>query len=443
MAEENKTIPKKLPILAGKRGVKPDLPGGFRDYRFSEAVVKQKIIDVFRRTAEKFGFEPLETSSVQRTEVLVGGEKTSDKIIYRIKPAQRGELVGEETKDENSLRFDLTVPLARFLADNPDTPKPFKRYEVGRVWRGERQQAGRYREFTQADVDIVGSSWLGADAEILSFTSAVLKSLDLNNFKIKINFRDEAVKLLKKYGVAEKKQNPTLIEVDKKEKLPLREWWERIKQASGLEERELLNYIKELSRGPSPRSKYDELKKLAIGFGADEDKLEYDGTVVRGLAYYTGTVFETILTDYPEIGSVFSGGRYDNLMESFTGQKIPAVGISLGVDRLLIALEKTNKTFLEKGPTRVLVLRLLNAVEEYAEILNNLRRAGFNTAFYLGKENALKAQLTYALKKEIPYVLIYGEEEKKKRVVAIKNLQTREQKEISKSKIVEYLKTAI
>ncbi|MDP3710365.1 MAG: histidine--tRNA ligase [bacterium] len=423
-----------------KKKIKPDLPGGFRDYGFSEMAAKQNLIDTFRQTAESFGFDPLETSSVQKTEVLTGGEETASKIIFNVKGA-RDE--SEELSD-TSLRFDLTVPLARFLAANPEIPKPFRRYEIGKVWRGERQQAGRYREFTQADVDIVGSPLLEADAEIISFMYQFLKKLGLDKFTIKINFRDEATAMLEKYGVAREQQIPTLIEVDKKEKLAPEEWEKRINLISGLKEKRVKDYIKEITGEPSSDSKYNNLKKLLVGLGVDERNIKYDGAIVRGLAYYTGTVFETILNDYPEIGSFFSGGRYDNLIESFTGQKIPAVGVSLGVDRLMTAWNKlappAGGLLKEKNTARVLVLRLLEDIQNYTEIVNDLRGAGIGTEFYLGKEDTMQAQFAYALKKEFPFVLIYGEEEKKKGMVSIKNLQTREQKEIPKSKILDYFK---
>ncbi len=419
-----------------KKRIDPALPGGFRDCGFSEINAKQNITDTFRQVATSFGYEPLETSSAQRTEVLTGGEETSSKIIFNIKGSQD---VSEESSDI-SLRFDLTVPLARFLSANPDIPKPYRRYEIGKVWRGERQQAGRYREFTQADVDIVGTSLLEADAEIISFMFQFLKKLGLEKFTIKINFRDEAATMLEKYGVAGEQQTATLIEVDKKEKLTPEEWEKRIMLISGLSEKKVKNYIKEITGGPAESSKYNELKKLLAGLGVDENKLRYDGTIVRGLAYYTGTVFETTLNDYPEIGSFFSGGRYDNLVESFTGQKIPSVGVSLGVDRLLAVWEKLGQSSQEKNSAKTLVLRLLKDISNYTEIVNGLREAGLNTEFYLGKDDTMQAQLAYALKKEIPFVLIYGEEEKQKGVVAVKNLQTREQVEIAKDKIVEYFR---
>src|SRR3989338_4636252 len=149
--------------------IKPELPGGFRDFAPADAIIKQRLLEKIRQTFEEFGFDPLETPAVEKTEILRGGEENSDQMIFTLNPAKRGGAeIKDIKKDKLSLRFDLTVPLARFLAANPEIPKPFRRYQIGRVWRGERQQAGRYREFTQADIDIVGSSSPEADAEIIS-----------------------------------------------------------------------------------------------------------------------------------------------------------------------------------------------------------------------------------------------------------------------------------
>ncbi|MDP3795217.1 MAG: ATP phosphoribosyltransferase regulatory subunit [bacterium] len=192
--------------------IKPELPGGFRDYAPETAIAKQKILDTARETFEQFGFEPIETSSVQLTEVLTGGEEDSGKIIFNVRSSEK-----EEAK--NSLRFDLTVPLARFLAENPEIPKPFKRYEIGRVWRGERQQAGRYREFTQADIDIVGTASVDTDTEIIAVIYGTLKNLGITDFVIKINDRRILNALPSYAGFPEEKLWDALRIIDKKDKI--------------------------------------------------------------------------------------------------------------------------------------------------------------------------------------------------------------------------------
>lgn len=418
-----------------QKRIKPELPGGFRDYRPREARMKQWILDTARESFERFGFEPIETSAVQKTEVLTGSESDSDKIIYRLRPAQRGELIKEAGKDENSLRFDLTVPLARFIATNPDIPKPFKRYEIGRVWRGERQQAGRYREFTQADIDIVGSSSPDADAEVVAVIYTTLKSIGVGEFLIKINDRRVLNDLPKTAGFPEEKLWDALRIADKKDKIGE----DGVKrELSAAFDKAVAAKIEKFFAGPL---ELPEMKTNLDALKIPPAAYRFDRSLVRGLSYYTGPIFEAILTDAPEIGSVFGGGRYDNLVMSFTGQKIPAVGASLGVDRLIAALEKLGRIETPKTTAEVLILNLAPELKsEYMKFARELRGAGINTSLYLGQDSIFKAQLAYAVKKEIPYVIIYGSEEKKKGVVAVKNLQTEKQDEIAKEKIVEYFR---
>src|SRR3989344_398706 len=191
--------------------IKPELPGGFRDALPESMIAKQKMMHVIRRVFELFGFDPMETPAVEKTEVLIGGEKASGKIIFNV-------IGSEDEKSDTSLRFDLTVPLARVLAANPDIPKPFKRYQIGKAWRGERQQTGRYREFLQMDVDILGAKSLDADAEIIQVMYETLKALGVDDFAIRLNNKNEIVELLKKVGVADDRVERTLIEIDKEDK---------------------------------------------------------------------------------------------------------------------------------------------------------------------------------------------------------------------------------
>ncbi|QQG45572.1 MAG: histidine--tRNA ligase [Candidatus Sungiibacteriota bacterium] len=432
--------------------IKPELPGGFRDFGPAEAIIKQRLIERLRKTFEDFGFDPIETPAVERTEILTGGEKESQKIIFNVKGSK-------EKKSDMSLRFDLTVPLARFLAANPETPKPFRRYQIGRAWRGESPQAGRYREFTQADIDIVGSSSMEADSEITALVYQIFKNLGIKRFVIKINNRKILNGLPQLAGFPEKKLLETLRIIDKKDKigeaavkkeltkLLKKKAAEKVEEFIGLSgdtknklmrARELFRENKEAAEG------VDELVEIARNLnasGVDPNNWKIDFSTVRGLDYYTGPVFETVLLATPEYGSVASGGRYDNLMIPFTGQKIPAVGISIGVDRFLAALDKLG--LLKKRPTRVKILILNLGPEfrpEYFSFAKNLRGANLNTELYVGDDRSFQAQLAYAVKKEIPYVLIYGDQDRKKGVVTIRNLVTREQKEIPKGNILLYFK---
>lgn len=415
--------------------VKPELPGGFRDYGPREARMKEWMLKAARQTFASFGFEPLETSGVQRTEVLTGGEEDSQKIIFNVRGSQ------DKTDDaETSLRFDLTVPLARFVAANPDIPRPFKRYEIGRVWRGERQQAGRYREFTQADADIIGASSPAADAEIVALIYATLTNLGVKNFLIKINDRKELEALPERAGFPQDKLWGVLRIIDKQDKIGKSGIADELQKEFGKETTEQIMAF--LADPPGTGGTLGAVAEILDAMGIDRKYWTADRSLVRGLSYYTGPIFETVLTDAPEIGSVFGGGRYDDLVTSFTGQQIPAVGVSLGVDRLLAAFERLG---VSPAPgamlAQALVLNLLpGAAADYAAMAQEIRAAGIGASVYMGDEATLKGQFAYALKKEMAYIVICGEEERKKGTVAVKDLNTREQTEMPRAQLGAYFK---
>ena len=432
--------------------IKPELPGGFRDYGTADAILRQRLIEKVRKTFEDFGFDPMETPAVERTEVLTGGERESEKIIFNVRGSR-------EKKSDTSLRFDLTVPLARFVAANPNIPKPFKRYQLGQVWRGESPQAGRYREFLQADVDIVGTSSMDADSEIIALMYQVLINLGLNKFVIKINNRKILDGLPEFAGFPEKKLWDVLRIIDKRDKAgegAMRKGLAKLLKNKAAEKiYEYLNIAGDtktklirtrelLKNNQTSYEGIEELIQIARNLNSLEIpqvNWEIDFSIVRGLGYYTGPVFETTLLGSPELGSIFGGGRYDKLLVPFTGQKIPAVGVSLGIDRLYAILEKLGLLKKKATVTRVLILNTVPELKsELLSLAKTLRMTNINTAFYLGDDRAFQAQLAYALKKEIPYVLIYGENEAKKGTVTIKNLVTREQKEILKGNILQYFK---
>lgn len=442
----------KVKVKSKIKRIKPTLAGGFRDYGPEDAILRQRLLEKVRKTFEDFGFDPMETPAVERTEILTGGEKESQKIIFNVRGSK-------EKKSDISLRFDLTVPLARFIAANPEIPKPFKRYQIGQVWRGESPQAGRYREFLQADIDIVGSSSMEADAEIVSVIYQVLRNLGLTRFLIKINNRKILNALPKYAGFPEKKLMELLRLIDKKDKIgggavkkevikvfkkKAREKIEEFLKISGDAQTKLLR-ARELFKGSTEAEEgLKELADIARGLkavGVEQQNWEIDFSVVRGLGYYTGPVFEAILTGTAEPISICGGGRYDNLMVPFTGQKISAVGVSIGIDRLFAVLEKLGLLKKKQTVTKVLILNLLPDLKnEYLSLAQNLRGANINTALFLGDDRAFQAQLAYAVKKEIPYVIIYGESEDKKGVFTIKNMVTREQKEVPKGNILQYFK---
>ncbi len=437
--------------------IKPELPGGFRDYGPEDAILRQRLTEKIRKTFEDFGFDPMETPAVERTEVLLGGETESDKIVYRLNPASRN-VDKSVKKDELSLRFDLTVPLARFIAANPEIPKPFKRYQIGQVFRGESPQQGRYREFLQADLDIVGSSLPEADAEIIAVIYQAFKNLGLNKFLIKINNRKVLSALPDFAGFPEKKLGELLRLIDKKDKIgeaavkkELVKGF-RAKAAGKIEEflsiagdaKTKLIAARDLLKNKAAEEGVKELAEIARGLnalGLDRENWEIDFSTVRGLSYYTGAVWEAALGGAPEFGSIFAGGRYDDLISKFTGQPLPAVGASLGIDRLYAALDKLGLLKKKATAAKVLILNLAPELKpEYLALAKTFREANLNTAFYLGDDRAFQAQLAYAVKKEIPYVIIYGENERQKGIVTVKNLITREQKEVPKGNILQYFR---
>ena len=424
-----------------EKRVKPELPGGFRDYGPADAIARARILETIRKTFEDFGFDPLETPAVERTEILTGGEGESEKIIFNVRGSR-------EKESDASLRFDLTVPLARFIAANPEIPKPFKRYQIGSVWRGESPQAGRYREFIQADVDIVGASSAEADAEIVAVFYNVLKNFGFSDFRIKMNSRKILNGLPAYAKLKDEKLFDALRIIDKQDRIGSDAVQKELEKEFGKKVSEkIIEFVKNPQVALNTGTIHEGLSDLetifstARGLGVEESKMEIDYSIVRGLGYYTGFVFEIVFPAILGLGSIVAGGRYDSLVLQFTGERLSAVGASLGVDRLYVALDTLGLVKKKATTVRALVLNLSPDLrDEYTSLLRYLREANINTSFYLGDDRSFQAQLSYAVKKEIPYVVIYGDSEKTKGVVAVKNLFTREQKEVRREEIIKILK---
>ncbi len=436
--------------------INPDLPGGFRDYLPGEEIARQKMTDTIRATFELFGFLPLDTPAIEREEILTGGDENFNKQIFKA-----GVKGGSE---ELALRFDLTVPLARVVSlYQEEIEKPFKRYQLGKVWRGERQQAGRFREFAQFDADIIGSGRTSADSEIVALLYKTFKNLGIERFQIQINNR-KILNGLSDFAGYDAGLNADILRIiDKQDKIGLdgvsKELSEKLNndQIEKIEEfldiksensDEILDALAKLFIGSAEATAgISELRQIANDLRAQNIPDEYwkiNLSVARGLGYYTGPIFETILLDLPNIGSVASGGRYDGLVSRFSAQNIPATGISIGVDRLFVALEKLGFVKKQKSLVKVLVLNFDIDAESYCQkIVSTLRDSGINSEIYLGKEEGIKSQLGYALKQEIPFVVIAGTDEKSKNEVQLKDLNARTQENISfdevSGKIIAYL----
>ena len=421
--------------------VEPRTLAGFMELLPEEQILFEQMKQKIEKTYQKFGFLPLDTPIIELSEVLLakaGGE--TEKQIYRF---NKGDT-------DLSLRFDLTVPLAKFVAKNyGNLSFPFRRYQIGKVYRGEKVQKGRFREFYQCDIDIIGDEELSIlnDAEIPSVIYTIFKELGFDDFTICINNR----KLLN--GLFEslsQKENATEI-------LRIIDKIEKIGKEAVIEELEKINVPKEcinkilefIQIEGTTDEKISQLQNLKIEnemfktgleeitqtvkyiriFGIPENNFKLDLTIARGLDYYTGTVYETFLNKYRGIGSVCSGGRYENLAEYYTNKKLPGIGISIGLTRLFYVLNELNLIKVEqKSISKVLVIPMIEDLKVPIEIANKLRSEGINTEIYLNNKK-LKAKMKYADKLQIPYVIVVGEDEIETGKVKIKNMETGEEKE--------------
>lgn len=437
--------------------IKPELPGGFNDYLPEEQKIREKMVEVVRQTFERFGFLPMETPGVEKMKILTGGDPAFEKQIFKI---ERGE-----EKEELGLRFDLTVPLARVAAAYPDKlNRPLKVYRIGKVWRGEKPQAGRYREFLQCDADIVGAPGPMADAEIVSLIYETLSALGLSNFKIYINSRNLLNGLAELADFGSEKNKAVFRVLDKLDKIGFEEVKRELKDI-GLND----SQIKKISEffGYRLKSKKDAFDDLAAQLGrvkiaqkalkeeiepllnytgkldVPDEVLGIDPVLARGLGYYTGLIYEAVLTDLPKVGTVFSGGRYDKLIARF-GADMPATGASLGFDRLFAVMKELNIVVCSKPIPQVLVLNFdYSAKDACLNITQELRREGISTDIYLGQEGNLKGQLAYAVKRQIPLVVIIGGEEVNKQTIRLKDMRARTEEEVSQKEVVGRIKKVL
>jgi len=425
--------------------VKPALLRGFdQEYLPQEQLQFNALLDIIRRNFESYGFLPIETPSAERKEVLTskGGV---EKEIYALSRLAAGA-DDDEAATKGALRFDLTVPLARYVAMRErELAFPFRRYQIQRVWRGETPQArkGRFREFYQCDIDIIGRDKLSflAEAEIPSVIYSVFREMGIGDFRIRINNRKVLKGLLQHFGIAEQHSAAVLRILDKSEKeeaFKIRAQLES-EGVPGPAARDLFGLMSEkrdtpetlalLSKYPECESGLGELKAIVEAirqFGVPDTAFGVDLGIVRGLDYYTGTIYETTLVNYPELGSICSGGRYDDLAGYFTDTKLPGVGISIGLTRLFSKLKEAG---LLRAPARTPAEVLITTMAHehlggYLSMARTLRDAGINTEVYL-EPAKLKNQLAYAEKKGFRVALIAGETEFAKQVVQVKNLAAR------------------
>jgi len=454
--------------LQKEKKIVPQLAAGFRDYLPEDMIPRQQMFDTIRKVFERFGFVPLSTPALELETILTGGDPNFKMNIFKTNIQVGWDVL--------ALRFDLTVPLARVIAQyQNEIKKPFKRYQVGPVWRAEKPQAGRFREFIQFDADIVGSSSMMADAEIIALMYAVMTALGVENFRIRVNDRKILNGLAEYAGYPSEKNVDVLRIIDKLDK----QGWDAVRkelintailkgenrggpglsseQADAIkrfldlrgntQEEALSEVSKLMENSASAKEGIKELSEILMNvraLGVPDDVWMFDLSVARGLGYYTGPVFETMLLDLPEFGSVLSGGRYDELVKKLCGVAAPATGASVGVDRLFAALEKLGKLKKEKTVTQIMVLNFDAKAEKYVqEIATTLRDANIPTEVYLGNESKLRDQLGFAATSEIPVVIIAGGDEAQKGIAQVKNMKEGEQETVDKSEIIAKVKAVL
>jgi len=405
--------------------IQPRTLKGFRDFPPAAMIPREWIIDTARRIYRSYGFSPIDTPALEHLEILTGkGSEETDKQMYRFEDPG-GRQVG--------MRFDLTIPLARFVAKNIQAlGTPFKRYQIATVWRGEKPQEGRYREFVQCDFDTIGTTSLSADIEMVLVISDLLSALEVGEFTICVNHRGLLNGLLEKLHLADQ-ATPVLRALDKLDKIGADHVAKELSEVAGINATQTAQLLQLTALEGSNDNKLAEAEQLVAGNETGEsglaqlreligsvsatlptrtrDRVRFVPSICRGLDYYTGIVLETTLNDLPEIGSVASGGRYDDLAELYTSQKLPGVGASLGLDRLLAALEKLGR--LQDIPRPAEVLIPFFAAEhrnDYLRLAAQLRAAGIGVEFY-PEPKKLGKQLQYANRRGFRIALIVGEDE--------------------------------
>ncbi|NEP56568.1 MAG: histidine--tRNA ligase [Symploca sp. SIO2G7] len=435
---------------------------GFPEFLPGEQITFNQVIDVIKKGFERAGAVPIETPAVERIETLSTAKGNISKEVYGLRRLKAEE--GDDATDV-ALHFDLTVPLARYVAEHAnDLAFPFRRYQIQPVWRGERAQSGRYRQFYQCDIDVIGEEELSLlnDSEMPFIIYQIFKELNIGHFKIRINNRKILQGFLTHAGVDEA-EVPTVIGiVDALEKVGVTQVTEDLTKAglnttainSILEffskkasSDELIDYLQSLNIEGEFETGLNELTKVLEGIGnlgVPSDYYGIDLSMVRGLDYYTGTIYETRLTGHAGIGSICSGGRYDNLAANFARKKYPGVGISIGLTRLLPKLFELGIIQPSK-PTvaSVLVMSLeKDRQQDYLRIGGLMRNAGINTEVYL-EDKKLAAQMKYANKKGIPFVVIIGQEEFDNNTALIRDMSNGEQQSIQVEHLVSTLEALL
>ena len=434
--------------------LKPRLYKGTRDFLPGQMIKRQYVIKIVTKIFEKYGFEPLETPTLELWETLSGkyGEE-GDRLTYRF--TDRGDR-------EVGLRYELTVPLSRVIAMYPQIPKPFKRYQIQPVWRADKPQKGRFREFFQCDIDVIGSSSMLAEAEILAAIYEILEKLGFSNFAMKINSRKILSGISEISGIPPQQEATLARCIDKLDKIGLKGVEEElinndIERAKTRKILDLLTItggntekiirvaelLKSSEVGSAGVKEMQDLFSFLHGYGIPDSRLLFDLYLARGLDYYTGPIFET-LVEKPKIGSITGGGRYDKLIGLFSGNDQPATGCSIGLERIIKVMDELNM-FPDalNTPVKVLVTVFDEDSRPYSlEIIRQLRKANINSEMYTGTAK-LRGQIGLANDKSIPLVIIAGSDEIQTKKLNIKNMRTGQQRTVDLTNLVSEIKSEL
>ena len=437
--------------------IKPRTLSGFMELLPGKQIQMERIMGVLKDTYSRYGFAPLDTPAIEDAHILLakGGGET-EKQIYRF---QKGD-------SDLALRFDLTVPLAKYVALHyNDLAFPFRRYQISKVYRGERAQRGRFREFYQADIDIIGDGKLDIlnEAEIPAIIYQVFRGFGLTRFQIRVNNRKILGGFYHMLGLSEK-SGDIMRTVDKLDKIGKEKVGEILREDCGLTQEETAQILEFMAisgtndqvlsalSGYRGRNEMfdqglDELEAVTrnlAAFGVPQENFGVDLTIARGLDYYTGTVYETTLLDHPEIGSVCSGGRYDNLAGYYIDKALPGVGISIGLTRLFYVLDEQGllNDKLPTAPADALVLPMTADPAPAIALAQSLREEGLRVQLY-GEQKKFKQKMTYADKLGVPFVVLLGEDEIAQGKCSVKNMTTGEQVTVTASEAAQLMKTTL
>ena len=437
--------------------IKPRTLSGFMELLPAKQIQFERMVEILRNTYASYGFAPLDTPVIEDAQILLakGGGET-EKQIYRF------------TKGDSdlALRFDLTVPLAKYVALHcNDLAFPFRRFQISKVYRGERAQRGRFREFYQADIDIIGDGKLDIlnEAEIPAIIYKVFRGFGLERFQIRVNNRKILNGFYAMLNLSEK-SGDIMRTVDKLDKIGPEKVKALLLSECALEESQADEIIRFINitgtnaeviaalEGYAGRNEIfdlglEELKAVCrnlAAFGVPETNFAVDLTIARGLDYYTGTVYETTLLDHPEIGSVCSGGRYDNLAGYYIEKQLPGVGISIGLTRLFYVLDEQGllNPALPSAPADALVLPMTSDPAPAIALAELLRSQGLKVQFY-GEQKKFKQKMTYANKLGVPFVVLLGEDEIAENVCSVKNMQTGEQVKLPTAEAAAHIRAAL